>query len=419
MAESASQVSDVGLSFPRSKIKVLLLEGIHDNAVEHFTNAGYTAITHLTHALSGSELDDALQHAHVIGIRSRTQLTAEVLEKARRLFAIGCFCIGTNQVALQAAARKGIPVFNAPHSNTRSVAELVIAELVMLFRGLGDKNTATHEGRWTKSAKGSYELRGKTLGIVGYGHIGSQVSILAEAMGLRVLYFDVEPKLAMGLARPTGTLKELLEACDAVTLHVPEDASTRGLFDAERIAQLKQGAYLINASRGSVVDLEALAAAIRAGKLGGAAVDVYPKEPRSKDEVHTTPLQGVPNVVLTPHIGGSTVEAQENIGVEVARKLVAYSDYGSSLGAVNFPNISLTPHPGVANRLLHVHQNKPGVLAAINRVLGDDNVNILGQHLQTNQDVGFVVADVDQEHPADLLERLRAVPGTIRCRIVY
>jgi len=419
VAKSASQVSDIGLSFPRSKIKVLLLEGIHDNAVQHFTDAGYTAVTHLTHALSGSELDDALQQAHVIGIRSRTQLTAEVLEKARRLFAIGCFCIGTNQVALQAAAKKGIPVFNAPHSNTRSVAELVIAELVMLFRGLGDKNTATHEGRWTKSARGSYELRGKTLGIVGYGHIGSQVSILAEAMGLRVLYYDVEPKLAMGLARPTRSLKELLTACDAVTLHVPEDASTRGLFDAERIAQLKQGAYLINASRGSVVDLDALAVAIREGKLGGAAVDVYPKEPRSKDEPHTTPLQGVPNVVLTPHIGGSTVEAQENIGVEVASKLVAFSDYGSSLGAVNFPNISLTPQPGVANRLLHVPENKPGVLAAINRVLGDDNVNILGQHLQTNQDVGFVVADVDQEHPEDLLERLRAVPGTIRCRIVY
>ncbi|MEZ6183762.1 MAG: phosphoglycerate dehydrogenase [Planctomycetota bacterium] len=408
----------MGLSFPRSKIKILLLEGIHENAVEHFQRAGYTAVKRLAQALSGDELIEHLRKAHVVGIRSRTQLTADVLSEAKRLLAVGCFCIGTNQVDLDAAALQGVPVFNAPHSNTRSVAELVIGELVMLFRGLGDKHVATHEGRWTKSASGSRELRGKTLGIVGYGHIGSQVSILAEAMGLRVLYYDVEPKLAMGLARPTRTLKELLEASDAVTLHVPEAPSTRGMFDAERVAQLKPGAFLLNASRGSVVDLEALAAAIKAGKVGGAAVDVFPKEPRGKDEPFRSPLQGLPNVILTPHIGGSTQEAQENIGVEVASKLVAYSDHGSSLGAVNFPNISLTPQPGAAHRLLHVHENRPGMLAAINRVLGDEDVNILGQHLQTNRQVGFVVADVDREHNPDLLERLRQLPGTIRCRIL-
>jgi D-3-phosphoglycerate dehydrogenase / 2-oxoglutarate reductase len=407
----------VQLSFPKDKIQILLLEGIDQSAVDHFARHGYVNIDRRTGALSGAELRDALAGAHMVGIRSGTRLTAEVLDEARRLMAIGCFCIGTNQVDIETAARRGIPVFNAPHSNTRSVAEMVIAEMIMLLRGLGDKNTAAHQGRWFKSSKDSYELRSKTLGIIGYGHIGSQVSILAEAMGMRVIYHDVVPKLPMGNARQV-TLEELLPAADIVTLHVPQDASTHNLINADRLGEMQPGSYLINASRGTVVEVDALVAALRAGRLRGAAIDVFPREPRSNDELFESPLCGLPNVILTPHIGGSTIEAQRNIGHEVATKLITYSDQGSTVGAVNFPELSLAPQRD-AHRLLHIHHNQPGVLAQINRVLASSDVNILGQHLQTTADLGYVVADVDREHAPDLREELARVPGTIRVRILY
>jgi D-3-phosphoglycerate dehydrogenase len=407
------------LSFPKSKIRVLLLEGIHESAVERFAREGYTKVERLTHSLTGPDLHQAISKAHVIGVRSRTKLTAEVLSHARRLFAVGCFCIGTNQVDLSAAAKAGIPVFNAPHSNTRSVAELVLAECVMLFRGLGDKNTAGHEGRWTKSASGSHEVRGKTLGIVGYGHIGSQVSILAEAFGMRVLYHDVEPRLPMGNAQQVGSLGELLKQVDILTLHVPADPSTERLIDAETLQELKPGAHLINASRGTVVDVEALAAAVKSGHVAGAAMDVFPTEPKSNNEPFESPLRGLPNVILTPHIGGSTGEAQVNIGIEVATKLIGYSDEGKTVGAVNFPAISLRRPRRTSHRLLHVHHNQAGVLGALNRVLADVEANILGQHLGTTADVGYVVLDIDRDYPQELLERVNAVPGTIRTRVLY
>lgn len=406
------------LSFPKEKIKVLLLEGIHASAVEYFQAQGYTHVQQVSKALTGKDLVQVLDGVHMVGIRSRTQLTAEVIESAGRLMAIGCFCIGTNQVDLVSAARRGIPVFNAPHSNTRSVAEMVIAEMIMLLRKLGDKNTAAHAGNWIKSAEGSFELRGKTLGIVGYGHIGSQVSILAEAMGMRVLYHDILSRLPMGNARQVDTLRELLGAVDIVTLHVPEDASTQNMMDAARLAEMRPGSYLINASRGTVVDVDALADALRAGHLAGAAIDVFPREPAHADEPFVSPLQRLPNVVLTPHIGGSTLEAQNNIGREVAAKLTMYSDQGSTVGAVNFPQLSLAPAQR-AHRLLHIHHNQPGVLAGINRVLAAGEANILGQHLQTTADLGYVVTDVDREYPDALRTQLAAVPGTIRFRILY
>jgi D-3-phosphoglycerate dehydrogenase len=405
-------------SFPKDKIQILLLEGIDQSAVDHFALHGYVNIDRRAGSLSGAELGDALSRAHMVGVRSRTQLTAEVIGAAKRLMAIGCFCIGTNQVNLEAAALRGIPVFNAPHSNTRSVAEMVIAEMVMLLRGLGDKNTAAHQGRWLKSSKDSHELRGKTLGIIGYGHIGSQVSILAEAMGMRVLYQDIVPRLPMGNARQIATLDQLLPESDIVTLHVPQDPSTHNLMSAARIEQIRPGGYLINASRGTVVDVDALAAAMGSGHLRGAAIDVFPSEPKSNDDVFESPLRGLPNVILTPHIGGSTIEAQRNIGSEVATKLITYSDQGSTMGAVNFPELSLAPQRD-AHRLLHIHHNQPGVLAQINRVLASSDVNILGQHLQTTAELGYVVADVDKQHAPDLRKELSRVPGTIRVRILY
>ncbi len=407
-----------GLSFPKEKIKIVLLEGIHASAAESFEQSGYRNIALHPGSLPQEALFEALADARMLGIRSRTQLTEEVLNAAPKLMAVGCFCIGTNQVDLQAAARRGVPVFNAPHSNTRSVAELVIAEMVMLYRGLGDKNTAAHAGRWTKSAKNSHELRGKVLGIVGYGHIGSQVSILAEAFGLRVVYYDVEPKLSMGNAQQRATLEDVLSASDIVTLHVPASAQTQNMIGPEQLEAMKPGACLINASRGNVVQIDALTDALDSGHLLGAAVDVYPAEPKSNDERFESPLQGKSNVILTPHIGGSTMEAQQNIGVEVSRKLVQYSDMGSTIGAVNFPNISLSPHVS-SHRLLHVHENQPGVLGQINSALARSQANILGQHLQTTNDIGYVVIDLDRKHSPDLLAQLRAVPGTISARVLY
>ncbi|MCG8424094.1 MAG: phosphoglycerate dehydrogenase [Proteobacteria bacterium] len=409
---------DHRLSFPKEKIKVVLLEGIHQSAVDYLHRSGYTNVVHHARALPLDELRAELATAYLVGIRSRTQLTADVLADTERLFAVGCFCIGTNQVDLDAAGQQGIPVFNAPHSNTRSVAELVIAESIMLLRGLGDKNGAAHRGGWQKSARQSYELRSKTMGIVGYGHIGSQVSILAEALGMRVIYHDIVPRLAMGNAQQLGSLTELLTEADIVTLHVPQDPSTHNLINRDRLAEMRPGSYLINASRGTVVDVDALADAVRSGHVAGAAVDVFPREPKSNDETFESPLRGLPNVILTPHIGGSTVEAQRNIGQEVASKLVNYSDQGTTMSAVNFPQLSLSAHKD-AHRLLHIHHNQPGVLAAVNRVLTGSEANILGQHLQTDPQLGYVVTDVDREHADNLRGDLLAIPGTIRCRILY
>ena len=383
------------LSFPREKIHVVLLEGIHETAAQTFDRSGYTKVTRIDHALDDAALTEALSTAHMVGIRSRTKLTEKVIAEADKLVAIGCFCIGTNQVDLTAAAERGIPVFNAPHSNTRSVAEMVLAECVFLVRGLSDKSRDAHLGKWNKSAKGSHELRGKTLGIVGYGHIGSQVSILAEAFGMRVVFHDVEPKLPMGNARQLMSLEEVLGESDIVTLHVPQDPSTQNLMAASEIAAMRPGSMLINASRGTVVDLDALAEALRSGHVGGAAVDVFPVEPGSNADAFESPLQGLENVILTPHIGGSTMEAQENIGIEVASKLVGYSDLGRTIGAVNFPNISLS-QSGSAHRLLHIHENRAGILGAINQAVAETEANVIGQHLGTNAEIGYVVMDVDR-----------------------
>ena len=406
------------VSRPREQIRILLLEGIHERAEECFRRAGYTAVKRLPGALSGRELRGALAGAHIVGLRSRTQLDAATIAAAGRLAAIGCFCIGTNQVALEQAASRGVPVFNAPHSNTRSVAELVVGLAVMLFRDVFRKSSEAHAGRWLKSAAGAHELRGKTLGIVGYGHIGSQVSVLAEALGMRVVYHDIAAKLSLGNARPLGSLENVLAESDLVTLHVPETPLTRGMLSAERIASMRRGAHLIYAIRGTVVDIDALAEALRSGHLAGAAVDVFPVEPAGADEEFTSPLRGLPNVILTPHVGGSTVEAQEAIAQDVAQQLIAYSDSGNTMGAVNFPQLNLVPHAG-GHRILHVHRNRPGVLRAINDEIADRGVNILGQHLQTRGDVGYVVLDVDDTAGTDLLPALRQVEGTIRARVLF
>lgn len=407
------------LSLPKDKIHILLLEGIHQSAVDHFTRNGYTNIRHEPKALPTDELKSALSKAHFVGLRSRTQLKGEVLASAERLFAVGAFCIGTNQIDLETTQARGIPVFNAPHANTRSVAELMIAEMVMLYRGLGDKNTACHEGRWLKSAAGSYELRGKSVGIVGYGHIGSQVSILAEAFGMTVKFYDILPKLPMGNAQQVHSLEALLGSVDFVSLHVPDTPDTRGMIGEAEIAAIKDGACLLNASRGTVVDIDALAAALKSGRLAGAAVDVFPKEPKSPAERFESALQGLPNVVLTPHIGGSTLEAQHNIGLEVSSKLIQYSDNGDTVGAVNFPQLSLPGQREGVHRLLHIHENRPGILSAINKAIAEQEANIRAQYLQTLPDIGYVVMDVEREEAGELRELLRTIPGTMRCRVLF
>jgi D-3-phosphoglycerate dehydrogenase len=405
-------------SFPRDKIRILLLEGIHENAANLFERAGYTNIELLPNALPEDQLIKAIKQVHMVGVRSRTQLRGPVLDAANKLMGVGCFCIGTNQVDLDITRARGIPVFNAPHSNTRSVAELVMAETISLFRGLGDKSRDMHQGKWKKSAAGSHEVRGKTMGIVGYGHIGSQVSILAEAFGMQVIYYDVVPRLAMGNARPVDSLEDLLQESDVVSLHVPQTPQTANMITTKMLRTMTPGSILLNLSRGNVVDLNALHDALEDGHLLGAGVDVFPAEPASNDQPFESPLRGLQNVLLTPHIGGSTLEAQNNIGSEVASKLVQYSDQGSTIGAVNFPNISLTQQAG-AHRLLHVHINQPGVLRQINRVFAESNVNIIGQHLQTLPDIGYVVTDVATEYSPDLRNKLASVEGTIRCRILY
>jgi D-3-phosphoglycerate dehydrogenase / 2-oxoglutarate reductase len=407
-------------SFPKQDIRILLLEGVSPSARESFRRAGYEQIEYHQKSLPEAELKRRIAEAHLVGIRSRSQLTAEVLDQAKRLIAIGCFCIGTNQVDLDSARRLGIPVFNAPYSNTRSVAELVIAETIMLLRGIPQKNALCHRGGWTKSAAGSYETRDKVLGIVGYGHIGTQVGVLAESLGMRVIFHDIEPKLSLGNARAAAGLDDLLERADVVTLHVPETPATRLMIGPDQLARMRAGSLLVNASRGSVVDIDALAAALLKEHLGGAAIDVFPVEPKGNDDPFVSPLIGMDNVILTPHIGGSTLEAQDNIGIEVASKLVRYSDNGSTLSAVNFPEVSLPEHPH-SRRLLHIHRNVPGTLSRVNEVFSAGNINIDAQFLQTDSEVGYVVIDVaaDEAQAVALKDRLAAIPGTLRSRVLY
>lgn len=413
-------MSNKKTSYPKQDIRVLLLEGVSQTAVETFRAAGYTQIEFHEKSLPEDELKRRIAEAHIVGIRSRTHLTDEVLAHARRLIAVGCFCIGTNQVDLDAAELAGIPVFNAPYSNTRSVAELVIAQAIMLMRGIPQKNAQCHRGGWSKSAAGSHEVRGKTLGIIGYGHIGTQVGVLAEALGMHVLFHDIETKLSLGNARPAIGLDDLLAQSDVVTLHVPETPATQGMFGAAQIAGMKPGAHLINASRGTVVDIDALAAALKSGQVGGAAVDVFPVEPKGNAESFESPLRGLDNVILTPHVGGSTLEAQDNIGIEVAAKLVRYSDNGSTLSAVNFPEVTLPGHDG-SRRILHIHRNVPGVLSQINDIFRDRGINIDGQFLRTDPKVGYVVIDVtaDEEQTTSLREAMAAIAGTLRVRVLY
>ena len=404
-------------SLEKSKIKFLLLEGIHPSAVATLKQAGYSNIEEHPKALPTAELKAAIADAHFVGLRSRTQLNQEVLAEARKLVAVGCFCIGTNQVDLEAATRRGVAVFNAPFSNTRSVAELVLAEAILLLRGIAEKNAAAHRGQWLKSASNSFEIRGKKLGIIGYGNIGMQLGVLAEGLGMQVQFFDVVNKLPLGNARQVPSLNQLLGSSDVISLHVPETGSTRNLIGARQIEQMQPGAIVINASRGTVVDIEALAAGLESGHLGGAGIDVFPVEPRSNDDEFISPLRRYDNTFLTPHIGGSTVEAQENIGMEVAEKLARYSDNGTSTSSVNFPEVALPEHAG-SHRLLHIHQNVPGVMSAINAVFSENNLNITAQFLQTNELLGYVVIDIDAEYSEMALNKLANIDGTIRSRVL-
>ena len=410
-------------SLAKSKIKILLLEGLHPSSLEELKLKGYSNIESLKTSLSESELIEKIANVHFIGIRSRTQLTEKVLSHANKLVAIGCFCIGTNQVNLKAAQTRGIPVFNAPFSNTRSVAELVLGETLLLLRGIPEKSAKAHRGEWLKSAVGSVEARGKVLGIIGYGHIGMQLGILAETLGMRVRFYDVETKLPLGNASQAPSLDALLGESDVVSLHVPETAQTQNMIAQAQFEAMKDGAIFINASRGTVVDIPALAQALDSKKIAGAAIDVFPVEPKSNNDEFISALRGFDNVILTPHIGGSTKEAQANIGLEVATKLAKYSDNGSSLSAVNFPEVSLPDHsfPGQKNtsRLLHIHHNQPGVLTQINQAFAEHNINIAAQYLQTDDKIGYVVIDLDSEDSSLALEQLKHVDGTIRARILH
>jgi len=405
-------------SLDKSRIKVLLLEGIHENAIRCFKENGYSDIEYHNEALSGRELEEKLQQAHIVGIRSRTELRSDLLHKAPRLFTIGCFSIGTNQVDTQDAKMLGIPVFNAPFSNTRSVAELVIAECIMLMRGIPEKNALAHNRIWQKSVRNSVEIRGKNLGIIGYGHIGSQVSILAENLGMNVFYYDIEKKLSLGNARPVATLNDLLKISDTVTLHVPSTELTRNMISVEQVALMKKNACIINASRGDVVDYRAVAEALRTKHLSGVAADVFPGEPASNGEPFVSELQEFNNVILTPHIGGSTLEAQANIGTEVAEKLVKYSDTGSTIGAVNFVEIALPPNNS-NQRFLHIHKNVPGVLREVNDFFSSRGINISAEYLQTDPDIGYVIIETNSELDSTVLKDLKNIEHTIRARILY
>jgi D-3-phosphoglycerate dehydrogenase len=398
-------------------MQFVLLEGIHANAVQLLQGSGLGHVVQDARALQGAELAQVLAGAHVLGLRSRTQLTGELLAQAPHLLAVGAFCIGTDQIDLQAAAARGIPVFNAPFSNTRSVAELVLAEVILLLRGIPQKNAELHRKVWSKSAKGAHEARGKVLGIVGYGHIGTQVGVLAEQLGMEVVFHDIESRLPLGNARPLPTLGALLAQAHVVTLHVPDTPATRGLIGRDELALMRPGAHLINASRGQVVDIDALCEALAAGQAGGAAIDVFPTEPASNGAPFESPLTAFDNVLLTPHIGGSTAEAQANIGHEVASKLVRFLDNGSTASAVNFPQVSLPERQGLC-RLLHVHRNVPGVLADINDRLRANGINVAAQYLRTDAALGYAAIDVDSTAGAGLQAALCAVPQTIRCRVI-
>jgi D-3-phosphoglycerate dehydrogenase len=407
-------------SLDKNKIKILLLEGIDPSAVSAFREDGYSEIEYHKKSLPEAQLLESVRDACFVGIRSNTHLTSKIFENAPRLVGVGCFCIGTNQVDLKAAQDRGVPVFNAPFSNTRSVAELVLAETIMLMRGVPWRNTQAHRGGWNKTATGSHEVRGKTLGIVGYGHIGTQVGVLAESLGMRVVFYDIESKLALGNATQVPSLASMLEVSDVVTLHVPETPQTKDMIGETELAQMKPGSSLINAARGTIVDIDALAAALDSGHLAAAAIDVFPKEPKAGEDF-VSPLRGRENVLLTPHIGGSTEEAQTNIGREVAEKLIKYSNNGSTLAAVNFPEVSLPEHPGF-HRLMHIHRNQPGVLSRINAIFSEEQINIAAQYLQTNATIGYVVIDIEtpaREASLHLRRRLDGVDGTIRTRILY
>ncbi len=405
-------------SYPKEKIRILFLENISDVAVNNFRRHGYTQVDKISKALTEEQLIGEIKDVHILGIRSKTQITNPILEAARKLQAIGCFCIGVNQVDLSAATKNGVVVFNAPYSNTRSVAELVIGSAIMLIRRIPDKNKAAHAGVWIKEAKGSYELRGKTLGIVGYGNIGSQVSVLAEALGMKVIFYDVETKLPLGNAEDAKSLKELLNRADVVTLHVPETAQTKNLVNKTNLKYFKKGAVLINYARGEVVDLEALRRSILDGNIGGAAVDVFPIEPEKNGDPFQTPLQDCPNVILTPHIGGSTEEAQQNIGEDVSIKLFNYLEKGITLGSHTVPALALPPQEG-SHRILHIHRNVPGVLSEINTRLSQHHINILGQYLKTNDEIGYVVLDIDKKLSSQALGLLKEVKGSIKVRMLY
>ena len=405
-------------SLEKSKIKFLLLEGVHPSARATLQQSGYSNIEEHKKALPLEELKVAIANTHFVGIRSRTQLTQEVFDAAKKLVAVGCFCIGSNQVELDAATRRGIAVFNAPFSNTRSVAELVLAEAILLLRGVPSKNAAAHRGEWQKTAANAFEIRGKKLGIIGYGNIGMQLGVIAEGLGMQVQFYDTSNKLPLGNARQVPSLNQLLASSDVVSLHVPESPATQNLIGAAQLAQMPAGSILINASRGTVVDIDALADALQSGALGGAGVDVFPLEPRSNDDEFMSPLRRFDNTFLTPHIGGSTTEAQENIGMEVAEKLARYSDTGTTTSSLNFPEVALPEHAG-SHRLLHIHRNVPGVLSAINSVFSENRINVSAQFLQTNDQVGYVVIDIDAEYSDMALKKLAAIDGTIRSRVLF
>ena len=405
-------------SYPKDKIKVLFLENISDKAVQYFKQQGYTDIKKITGALSEEELIKVIKDVHILGIRSKTFISKKVLDSAKKLQAIGCFCIGVNQVDLKACKQKGIAVFNAPYSNTRSVAELVIGASILLIRRILDKNNAAHQGVWNKDAKGSFELRGKTMGIIGYGNIGTQLGVMAEAMGMRVQFFDIETKLPLGNAQAKKSIKDIVNSSDIISLHVPETSQTKNLIHKTVIKQFKPGSILVNYARGEVVDLDALAQAIKDKHLAGAAIDVFPSEPEKNGDPFSTPLQGLPNVLLTPHIGGSTEEAQENIGEDVGIKLYQYLERGVSNGSHTIPSLSLPPVDG-AHRILHIHKNVPGVLGAINTLLSKNKINIVGQYLKTNDEIGYVVLDVDSKLSKQAMTLLKEVKETIRVRMLY
>ena len=405
-------------SYPKDKIKILMLENISDAAIKVFKDAGYADIKKISGALSEEQLINEIKHVHMVGIRSKTQITEKVLQHAEKLQAIGCFCIGTNQVNLNAARKKGIVVFNAPYSNTRSVAELVIGASIILIRKILDKNKAAHEGQWNKDAKGSFEIRGKTLGIIGYGNIGSQVSILAESLGMKVIFYDTVTKLPLGNAESRKTLKDVVSKADIITLHIPETQQTKNLINKNLLKQFKKDSILINFARGEVVELDALAAALKNGHLSGAAIDVFPVEPEKNGDPFSSPLQNIPNVLLTPHIGGSTEEAQYNIGEDVSAKLLQYLEMGATTGSHTVPELNLSPQEGT-HRILHIHTNVPGVLSEINTTLSENKINVLGQYLKTNDEIGYVVLDIDKKLSKNAVELLRKVKGSLKVRLLY